>query len=136
MTLRSHNGLFSSIFERGQFDLTSHHASHDGGFPHHQPSEPPSSSGGLQFRSIDGTGNNLADPTLNSTGTDFARIGDAHFVNDDGHTPILADFPNPRDVSNIVVASNDDVPNSEGLSGFMYVWGQFIDHDLDRMDQS
>ena len=97
-----------------------------------------SPSGGLQFRSIDGTSNNLADPALNSTGTDFARIGgadNAHFVNDDGHTPIL-DGPNPRDISNIVVASNDDVPNPEGLSGFMYVWGQFIDHDLDRMDQS
>ena len=135
MTLRSHNGLFWSISERAQFGLSNHHTIHDGDFGHHQT---PSPSGGLQFRSIDGTGNNLADTALNSTGTDFARIGgadNAHFVNDDGHTPIL-DGPNPRDISNIVVASNDDVPNPEGLSGFMYVWGQFIDHDLDRMDQS
>jgi hypothetical protein len=41
--------------------------------------------------------------------------------------------PNPRDISNIVVAGNGDLPNPEGLSGMMYAWGQFIDHDLDLM---
>ncbi len=135
MTLRSHKGVFWSISERAQFGFSNHQTIHDGDFGHHQT---PSPSGGLQLRSIDGTGNNLADPALNSAGTDFARIGgadNAHFVNDDGHTPIL-DGPNPRDISNIVVASNEDAPNPEGLSGFMYVWGQFVDHDLDRMDQS
>jgi hypothetical protein len=29
----------------------------------------------LQFRSIDGSHNNLADPTMNQTDTDFARVG-------------------------------------------------------------
>jgi Animal haem peroxidase len=91
----------------------------------------------LEFRTIDGTGNNKVVPDLNATGTAMARIGDAHFVNDDGHTPIL-DGPNPRDISNIVVdqTPDNDVPNPQGGSGFMYVWGQFTDHDLDRMDQS
>ena len=134
MTLRSHNGLLWSISGPGPFGLSYHHTYEDSS-GHHQP---PSQSSNLQFRSIDGTGNNLTNPALNSIGTDFARIGgadNAHFVNDDGHTPIL-DGPNPRDISNIVVASNADIPNPEGLSGFMYVWGQFIDHDLDRMDQS
>ena len=101
---------------------------------HHQPTDE-----GLQFRTIDGTGNNLSDPALNSTGTDFARVGPADFAVDPitglPDAPIL-DGPNPRDISNIVVAGNGNVPNPEGLSGLMYVWGQFIDHDLDRMDQS
>jgi hypothetical protein len=35
-------------------------------------------------------------------------------------------------ISNVVVGQGDaDVANAEGLSGMMYAWGQFIDHDLD-----
>jgi heme peroxidase len=83
----------------------------------------------LEFRSIDGTGNNHATPTLNSAGTDFARVGPANFANNDGHT--MVDGPNPRDISNTVVAGHGGDPNPQGLSGMMYAWGQFIDHDLD-----
>ena len=38
-------------------------------------------------------------------------------------------------ISNVVVAGNGDLPNPEGLSGMMYAWGQFIDHDLDLANQ-
>ena len=105
------------------------HIHHQPGHGHHQPTDE-----GLQFRTVDGTQNNLAQPDLNSPGTDFARIGPAHFA--DGVSTPITDDPNPRDISNIVVAGNGDVPNPEGLSGLMYVWGQFVDHDLNRMDQS
>jgi peroxidase len=82
----------------------------------------------LTFRSIDGFNNNLDDPALNSTGSDMVRIGEAHF-NPDG-SPI--ETVNPREVSNNVVGQgNADVANPEGLSGMMYAWGQFLDHDLD-----
>ena len=38
---------------------------------------------------------------------------------------------NPRTISNLVVGAGDpDVANPEGVSAFMYAWGQFIDHDL------
>jgi hypothetical protein len=30
----------------------------------------------------------------------------------------------------VVVAGNGATPNKEGLSGMMYAWGQFIDHDI------
>jgi peroxidase len=51
--------------------------------------------------------------------------------------------PNPREISNIVVAQGDtgeDGPhlvddNGIALSGMMYAWGQFIDHDLDLEQQ-
>jgi peroxidase len=47
--------------------------------------------------------------------------------------------PNPRDISNILVAqavTGEDGPhlmddNGVALSGMMYAWGQFVDHDLD-----
>lgn len=44
--------------------------------------------------------------------------------------------PNPRMISNVVVDGHGDLPNSEGLSGMMYAWGQFIDHDLDLMNST
>ena len=126
MTLRSHNGLFSSISNRDNLNASSdQHSIFHPDFGHHHP---PAHGGGLQFRSIDGSGNNLSQPDLNAAGTDFARVGPAHF--EDGFvTPV--DGPNPREISNIVVAGQGDLANAEGLSGMMYAWGQFIDHDLD-----
>ena len=107
----------------GQFD-------HQGPPPdhgHHPPPPPPHKA--VEYRSIDGSGNNLNHTDLNAAGTDFARIGQAHFA--DGASEPL-DGPNPRMISNVVVGQGEaDVPNLEGLSGLMYAWGQFIDHDLD-----
>jgi peroxidase len=105
---------------------------HQGGGGHH-PSPAP---GGVNFRSVDGSDNNLANPAMNQTDTDFARVGPAHFS--DGFNAMTSG-PNPRDISNIVVAQADageDGPhliddNGIALSGMMYAWGQFVDHDLD-----
>ena len=84
---------------------------------------------GVDYRSIDGSGNNLTHTDYNAAGSDFTRIGDAHFA--DG-VDAMTSGPNPRMISNVVVGQGDaDVPNAEGLSGMMYAWGQFIDHDLD-----
>jgi len=84
---------------------------------------------GVDYRSIDGSGNNLSHTEYNAAGSDFARIGTAHFA--DG-VDAMTSGPNPRMISNVVVGQGDaDVANAEGLSGMMYAWGQFIDHDLD-----
>src|SRR5262249_25820011 len=82
---------------------------------------------GLSFRTFDGSDNNPSN--ANVANTDFARIGDANFA--DGISSLI-DGPNPRTISNVVVGQGDAaVANQEGLSGMMYAWGQFIDHDLD-----
>jgi hypothetical protein len=95
--------------------------------PSPDPTTPPPTT--MEFRSVDGSGNNLANPQFNSVGSDFTRIGPAHFA--DGISVPL-DGPNPRMISNVVVGEGDaDVANPEGLSGMLYAWGQFIDHDLD-----
>jgi hypothetical protein len=83
----------------------------------------------LILRSIDGSGNNLLHTDMNAVGTDFIRIGTAHFA--DGISAMRTDLPNARTISNVVVAGSGDVANKEGLSGMMYAWGQFADHDLD-----
>lgn len=90
----------------------------------------------LKFRSIDGSSNNLTSPTYNQTNADFTRVGPANFA--DGYQAMVPG-PNPRTVSNFVSAQAPS--DSEGgahlvdhrgiaLSGMMYAWGQFVDHDL------
>jgi hypothetical protein len=83
---------------------------------------------GITYRSLDGSGNNLANTGLNALGADFIRLGTAHFS--DGIAALPTNLPNARTVSNLVVAGSGATPNKEGLSGMMYAWGQFIDHDI------
>src|SRR3954453_5711537 len=91
----------------------------------------------LQFRTIDGSNNNLDAPAMNQTDTDFARLGPPNFA--DGFDSMTTG-PNPREISNIVVAQPDAGENGPylvddngvALSGMMYAWGQFIDLDLER----
>ena len=86
--------------------------------------------GPLLIRSIDGAGNNLPDPLTNATGSTFERYAPAYFA-DGIHVPVSG--TNPRTISNVVVGEGDAaVANTQGLSGMMYAWGQFIDHDLTR----
>src|SRR5260221_3033336 len=83
----------------------------------------------MQFRTLDGSQNNLTHPDVNAAGTDFTRLAPANFA--DGISTMV-DGPNPRTISNLVVAGDGTTPeNPEGLSCMMYAWGQFIDHDLD-----
>ena len=63
----------------------------------------------IKYRSFDGSQNNLSDPQLNAAGTEFGRIGEAHFA--DGISIPLAGN-NPRTISNLVVGAGDaDVAN-------------------------
>jgi peroxidase len=84
----------------------------------------------VEFRTIDGSGNNLVDLGMNAAGAAMERSTPAHFA--DGVSVPLDGFPNPRDISNIVV-QGESPDNPQGLSGYIYAWGQFIDHDLDLM---
>jgi hypothetical protein len=81
------------------------------------------------YRSIDGTGNNLENPigapsTFNcsATGSRLTRMVSA---------PAGVDRPSAREISNAVAAASEDAdPNARDLSTLDYVWGQLIDHDL------
>ena len=83
------------------------------------------------YRSIDGTGNNLAHPEWGSTDEQLLRKAAADY-GDGISTPAGADRPSPRVISNALVAHPDeDTPNDRDLTAYIYVWGQFLDHDLD-----
>lgn len=69
-------------------------------------------------------------------GAQQVRLGPDSYT-DGGQTLAGSDRPNPRLISNVVFSQLDangnhiDKPNAEGLSSLVWVWGQFLDHDLD-----
>jgi hypothetical protein len=90
------------------------------------------------FRSIDGTNNNVANPTWGSSGIDLLRVSPAAYA-DGISAPSLANDPSARVISDTL--NNQADPNNpsqdlvtidqNSLSDFGYAWGQFIDHDMD-----
>ncbi len=84
-----------------------------------------------EIRAIDGTGNNLLNTELGSTGEVLLRVASADYA-DGVSLPSGEDRPSAREISNsLSAADSEDFGNERGLSAFVYVWGQFIDHDMD-----
>jgi hypothetical protein len=86
---------------------------------------------GVEFRSIDGSGNNLANPSWGQAGTNFLRVAPSDY--EDGiSTASGSDRVSARVISNVIADQAGQSLTSERLlSAMMYAWGQFIDHDLD-----
>jgi peroxidase len=86
------------------------------------------------YRSLDGTGNNVAHPKWGSTDEQLLRKAPAAYA-DGISTPRGTNDPNlpsAREISNALVAHPaTDTPNDRNLTAYIYVWGQFLDHDLD-----
>lgn len=82
------------------------------------------------YRTIDGAGNNKEDPDLGSTNELFLRKTTVSYGNDES-APAGDDRPSAREVSNALMDQDGDIPNSFGASDFLWVWGQFLDHDID-----
>jgi len=81
------------------------------------------------YRSIDGTGNNIAHPGWGSAGADLLRL--TRVAYEDGFAEMSGSGrPGPRDISNIVCAQPGEIENRRGASSFVWQWGQFIDHDI------
>jgi len=84
-----------------------------------------------EYRSIDGTNNNLLNPTWGSAGVQLLRQASGAHYADGVSDPAGAARPSARLISNTVCAQSGSVYNSRGLSDFTWQWGQFIDHDMD-----
>lgn len=84
------------------------------------------------LRSYDGSGNNLANTAWGATGAQLIRLAAAAYADGIG-APAGSSRPSARAISN-AVADNPEgtsTPSALNLSAFSYLWGQFIDHDLD-----
>ncbi len=82
-----------------------------------------------EYRSIDGTGNNLDDTELGSTDEQLIRLADSEYA-DRVSAPAGDDRPSAREVSNAVVDQTTTETNERGLTDTTWLWGQFLDHDI------
>jgi len=92
-----------------------------------------SSAFGLEFRTIDGSGNNIANSQWGQAGQPLERLLQNGY--DDGlsvprgGTP--SSLPSARVVSNFVSDQNVLMPDPNGVNNMFWDFGQFIDHDID-----
>jgi peroxidase len=103
---------------------------------------PANQSNGIQllreFRPIGGTGNNLNNPGLNATpGSPELIIAPLNF----SRGGQLIDGANPRTISNVIsggtgAQGQNGATTDPGASAWIYVFGQFVDHDLDLESNS
>jgi hypothetical protein len=85
------------------------------------------------IRSIDGSGNNLADEEMGAAATQLRRITDSYYEGG-AWKPAGAHRPSARAVSNAVADQEGSIPNKLGASDWLWQWGQFLDHDIDLTD--
>ena len=86
-----------------------------------------------EHRSIDEQGNNVAHPQWGAAGARLRRMMAGAYA-DGVSAPAGPDRPSARAISNAIVAQSSSIPSRAGLSGFVFQWGQFVDHDLDLTD--
>jgi hypothetical protein len=77
----------------------------------------------LEYRSLDGSGNNLEDPTLGQAGAIYPRLAAANYADGIGE-PV--DGPAERHLSNgIFNDTNQNVFSENGVTHWSFVWGPF-----------
>jgi len=86
-----------------------------------------------QFRTYDGTCNNLKNPNYGRTGTPFQRILLPEYARGTVDLPRKRqgdgrELPAARDISNLMASGSNNADNSNTL--LVMQMGQFIDHDL------
>tara|TARA_R100001163_G_scaffold65745_1_gene64436 strand:- start:3563 stop:5530 length:1968 start_codon:yes stop_codon:yes gene_type:complete len=86
----------------------------------------------LVWRTYNGSENNLVDPREGSVGQALIRISPSAYA--DGSSTLAercGGNPNPRVVSNNINKSTGSRLNSSNLTDITWMWGQFIDHEID-----
>ncbi|EGG23807.1 peroxinectin [Cavenderia fasciculata] len=81
-----------------------------------------------EWRSYDGSNNNLINPNQGEIYEPFIRVAQQQFFNPDDY-PTLS-IPLSREVSNIVCDQQSPVPSKELLSDMFNMWGQFLIHNM------
>ncbi len=82
-----------------------------------------------ETRSVDGSGNDLSNPTENQADTVFLRQSPAAYA-DGIDAPSGADRPGPREISNGVLEERGRFHDARKMSAMTWAWGQFLDHDI------
>ena len=86
------------------------------------------------FRAYDGTGNNVSSRQAFEYGASdialFPELPAQYDKSDPNNTMAGAGRPSARQISNLLCDEPVTHFNERQLSTFVYVWGQFIDHDM------
>ncbi len=88
-----------------------------------------------EFASIDGVGNNLDNPEWGGTYEQLLRLVSTEYA-DGISAPAGEDRASPREISNTVVAQEEATVNDRNLTDLVWLWGQFIDHDIDLTENA
>ncbi len=83
----------------------------------------------LEFRTYDGTANHARDWGM--ADLEYLRKSKPAYA-DGANSPSGPSRPNARAISNAMAAQSDLRPAMNGASDYMWVWGQFLDHDIDE----
>ncbi len=86
-----------------------------------------------EIRAIDGSDNNIFEFEIGSSFSHLLRLAPPAYA--DGFMSLAGENrPSAREISNLVSAQDESIPNTEGLSDYFWQWGQFLDHDIDLTD--
>ena len=89
---------------------------------------------GQEYRTFNGLGNNIANPTFGEAETALVRLAPNAYedgISEPTGGAINSTLPSAREISNAVSTQPSLTPNSLGASDWIWQWGQFLDHDLD-----
>lgn len=98
------------------------------------------------YRTIDGTCNNLREPTNGAAETGFTRFLPPLYFDAEGldepaggglDQPDAPDLPNPSVVTeDYIVIQAKNQPNRDFINHIFMQWGQFLDHDMTLAPES
>lgn len=89
----------------------------------------------IEAAPIDGDGNNIEHEDWGSTDVELLRLTEADYA-DGIESPSGEDRPNAREVSNSIVNQDESVTNDRQLTDYLWIWGQFLDHDIDLSESA
>ncbi len=83
----------------------------------------------LDWRSLNGSGNNLDNPIWGSIGDEMPNLSSLNFT-DNFSSIAHTDFPNPRVISNILCHESEVAYDSNSLSSMNSLWGEFLRNEI------
>ncbi len=88
---------------------------------------------GQENRSFGGEGNNIDNITWGASHSQLIRVTTPAY--EDGiSSPASPNRLNPREISNLLFDQQDQLNDKLSLSDFVWVFGQFIDHDISHVE--
>ncbi len=84
-----------------------------------------------EYRTLDGSSNNPLFTDYGQLGQPLTRHAPAAYA-DGISQPAHPSFPNPREISNTIFDQLSPRLDPRGLTEYVWVWGQFLDHDIDH----